>query len=155
MSQTILIKAVVTDILRLHILMQGGGSAIRAKTYRVFHKHNVNIVKDEIVAWALESTALLGCTPCTLAIGIGRSHFEATALMTEAQVYGAFGIQCEIENEITERVNKLGVGVLGLGGNTTILASFIRIGMQRASGVRIVCMRPCCCFEPRIECTEL
>ncbi|MBR5840510.1 MAG: fumarate hydratase, partial [Victivallales bacterium] len=54
------------DGLKLHILMFGGGPAIRAKTLRVFHKHDTKVVLDEIVSWAKESVAQLGCTPCTL-----------------------------------------------------------------------------------------
>ena len=145
----ILIKPVSDDILRLYILMHGGGPEIRAKTYRVFHKHKVSSVIDEIVNWAAEGSALLGCTPVTLAIGIGRSHFEAVSLMTEAIVYGNHDRQSNIENEITEKVNQSKTGPLGLGGNTTVLGTFLQTGPQRASGVRIVSLRPCCCFEPR------
>ena len=55
---------------------------IRDRTYRVFHKHSVQTVLDEIVSWAKESAPLLGCTPCTLGVGIGRSHYEACLLYT-------------------------------------------------------------------------
>jgi fumarate hydratase subunit alpha len=143
------------DILRLHILMQGGGPEIRAKTYRVFHKHRVGSIIDDIVEWASESVGLLGCTPCTLAVGIGRSHFEAASFMLQAMAFGDFSKQNEIEKEITTRVNNTGVGPLGIGGKNTVLATFAVIGPQRASGVRIVCMRPCCCMEPRVAMCEL
>ena len=146
----ILIRRCEENVIRLHILMFGGGPAIRAKTYRVFHRHSVETVLDEIVDWAKESTAQLGCTPCTLAIGIGRSHFEASSLMLQAQVDGCYDVQSDLESEITRRVNESGVGPLGLGGNTSVLATFLKVGAQRASGVRIVCLRPCCCFEPRL-----
>ena len=142
-------------MLRLNILMFGGGLAIRAKTYRVFHKHNTETVLNEIVEWAKESVSQLGCTPCTLAVGIGRSHFEAAALMLEAQADGNYDVQSEMEQEITRRVNAAGIGPLGLGGNTSVLATFLKVGPQRASGVRIVCVRPTCCFEPRIATVEL
>jgi len=150
-----LVRTVKEDVLRLHILMFGGGPAIRGKTYRVFHKHNVQNVLDEIVSWATDSTTMLGCTPCTLAVGVGRSHYEASAMMLQALVDGTYEQQSEMEKEITERVNKVGVGPLGLGGTTTVLATFMKVGPQRASGVRVVCMRPCCCFEPRIASVEL
>lgn len=150
-----LVKEIEEDIVRLHILMQGGGPAIRGKTQRIFHKHNVDIVLDEIVSWATDAVSKLGCTPCTLAIGIGRSQFEATAMMIEAQVYGKYNRQNEMEKEITRRVNDTKVGALGLHGNYTVLGTFMKIGPQRASGVRIVCIRPCCCFEPRIASVEL
>lgn len=150
-----LIRNTKEDVLRLHVLMFGGGPAIRAKTYRVFHKHSVQAVLDEIVEWAKEATALLGCTPCTLAVGIGRSHFEASAMMLQALVEGNYDDQSRMEREITERVNEAQVGPLGLGGKTTVLATFMKVGPQRASGVRIVCLRPCCCFEPRIASVDL
>lgn len=143
------------DLLRLHVLLLGGGPAIRGKTYRVYHKHSVDAVKDEIVSWATEAVRLLGCTPCTLAVGIGRSHYEAASLMIEAQVYGRHGIQSDIENEITKRVNESKVGALGLGGDSSVLATFLRVGPQRASGVRIVSLSPCCSIEPRIASVDL
>lgn len=151
----ILIRNSTDNVIRLHILMFGGGPAIRAKTYRVFHKHNTAVILDEIVKWSIEAVGQLGCSPCTLAVGIGRSHFEAASLMLQAQVDGRYDIQSEMEKEITERVNEANIGPLGLGGKTSVLATFLKVGPQRASGVRIVCVRPTCCFEPRIATAEL
>lgn len=151
----ILLRRCDENVVRLHILMLGGGPAIRAKTYRIFHKHNTNVVIDEIVNWATEGVAQLGCSPCTLAIGIGRSHFEATSMMLQAQTDGKYGVQSDLEKEITRRVNSADIGPLGLGGNTSVMATFLKVGPQRASGVRIVCVRPTCCFEPRIATVEL
>lgn len=151
----ILLRQTAEDVLRLHIMMFGGGPAIRAKTYRVFHKHSVQVVKNEIIEWAKESTAQLGCTPCTLAVGVGRSHYEASSMMLQALVDGTYDQQSELERAITDGVNASDVGALGLHGDTTVLATFLKVGPQRASGVRVVCMRPCCCFEPRIATVEL
>jgi len=150
-----LIRYVDRKVLRIHILMFGGGPAIRAKTYRVFHKHSSDVVIDEIVDWAKQAASELGCTPCTFGIGIGRSHFEAASLMLEALVDGRYDRQSDIEKLITEKVNESHIGPLGLGGNSTALATFLKVGPQRSSGVRIVCMRPCCCFEPRIATVDL
>lgn len=151
----ILIKSVDEDVLRLTVLMLGGGPAIRGITQRVFHKHSVNVVVDEIVNRAKEGVSKLGCSPCVLAVGIGRSQFEATSLMMEAMVYGDFSKQTDFEKKITEKVNEANIGPLGLGGKHSVLATFAKIGPQRASGVRIVALRPCCCFEPRRACVEL
>ena len=151
----ILIRRCKENVLRLHILMFGGGPAIRAKTYRVFHKHNTQVVLDEIVSWAKEAVSQLGCSPCTLAVGVGRSHFEAASMMLQAQADGCYDRQSEMEQEITRRVNEAEIGPLGLGGKTSVIATFMKVGPQRASGVRIVCLRPCCCFEPRIATVEL
>ena len=151
----ILLRRCADDVIRLHILMFGGGPAIRGKTYRVFHKHNTQVVIDEIVKWATEGVAQLGCSPCSLAVGIGRSHFEATSMMLQAQADGCYDVQSEMENEITHRVNEANIGALGLKGDVSVLATFMKVGPQRASGVRIVCVRPTCCFEPRIATIEL
>lgn len=151
----ILIKPVDEDVLRLTILMLGGGPAIRGITQRVFHKHNVDVVIDEIVNRAIPAIAQLGCSPCVLAVGIGRSQFEATSMMMEAMVYGDFGKQSSFEKKITDKVNEANIGPLGLGGKHSVLATFAKVGPQRASGVRIVALRPCCCFEPRRASVEL
>lgn len=145
----IIIKLVEGDFLRLNILMQGGGPEIRGRTYRVFHQHKLSIIVDEIINWALAEVRKLGCTPCVPAVGIGRTHFEATSMMLQAMIEGKFDFQSPIEKEITERINKSNIGPMGLKGKTTALATFLGVGPQRASGVRIVCLRLGCCFEPR------
>lgn len=146
----ILIRRCEENVVRLHVLMFGGGPAIRGKTCHVFHKHNTQVVIDEIVKWATEGVAALGCSPCTLAVGVGRSHYEATSMMLQAQVDGKYDVQTEMEQEITRRVNEADIGPLGLHGKTSVIATYMKVGPQRASGVRIVCVRPNCCFEPRI-----
>ena len=81
------------------------------------------------------------CTPSTIAVGIGRSHYEAT-LMLQALVDGTYDKQSELEQRITDEVNDSGAGALGLGGNNTVLATFMKVGPQRALGAHVVCMRP-------------
>lgn len=151
----ILIKSVEEDVLRLTVLMLGGGPAIRGITQRVFHKHSVDVVIDEIVNRAIPAVSQLGCSPCVLAVGIGRSQFEATSMMMEAMAKGNFNEQSDFEKRITNKVNEANIGPLGLGGKHSVLATFAKIGPQRASGVRIVALRPCCCFEPRRASVEL
>ena len=151
----ILIKPVDEDVLRLTVLMLGGGPAIRGITQRVFHKHSVDVVIDEIVHRAIPAVSQLGCSPCTLAVGIGRSQFEATSMMMEAMAKGNYSEQSDFEKRITDKVNEANVGALGLGGRHSVLATFAKVGPQRASGVRIVALRPCCCFEPRRAFVEL
>ena len=135
--------------------MFGGGPAIRGETFRDFHKHDTRVVLDEIVSWAREGVAQLGCSPCTLGVGVGRSHFEAASMMLQALADGKYGVQSDMEKEITRRVNEADIGPLGLHGNTSVIATFMKVGPQRASGVRSVCVRPCCCFEPRVATVEL
>lgn len=151
----ILIKTVEEDVLRLTVLMLGGGPAIRGITQRIFHKHSVDVVIDEIVNRATPAVSQLGCSPCVLAVGIGRSQFEATSMMMEAMAKGNFNEQSDFEKRITDKVNEANIGPLGLGGKHSVLATFAKVGPQRASGVRIVALRPCCCFEPRRASVEL
>lgn len=71
-----------------------------------------------------EAVAQLGCSPCTLAVGIGRSHYEAAAMMMEAQVHGNYDVQSELEQRITREVNEANIGALGLKGNNSVIATF-------------------------------
>jgi len=74
---------------------------------------------------------------------------EASALMLEAMKEGSLNRQSLWEKRVTDAINATKVGPLGLGGSTTALGTFIKVGPLRASGVRIVSMRPGCCFDPR------
>ncbi len=133
-----LIRYTDDDVVRIHLLMFGGGPAIQGHTHRVFHKHGTEAVLNQIVEWAKASAKNLGCSPCTLAVGVGRSHYEASSLMLQALVDGRYDEQTEMEQEITKRVNEANVGALGLGGDTTVLATFMKVGPQRASVCALV-----------------
>nr|WP_319374207.1 fumarate hydratase [uncultured Methanobacterium sp.] len=135
--------------LKIHVLMLGGGPEIRSHTYRVFHQRDHENLFKEALTWMRSEIPKLGCTPCIPALGIGRTHFEASSLMLKAMAYGDLNHQSEIEKKITDSLNLTNIGALGLGGSVTALGAMVKIGPQRASGVRIVCMRPCCCVEPR------
>lgn len=137
------------------VLMLGGGPEIRAKTYHVFHHHSGRNVIDQVANWAADEVKKLGCTPTIPAIGIGRTHYEATCLMLEAMKEGNLNIQNELEKSVTNIINKTNVGALGLGGQTTAIGSFIKIGPFRAGGTRIVSMRLGCCFDPRRAVREI
>ena len=76
-------------------------------------------------------------------------------MMIEAMVKGSYCKQDDLERRITDKLNMTDIGPMGLKGDTSVLATFLKVGPQRASGVRIVSVRPCCCFEPRIATVEL
>ena len=143
------------DTLNIHFLLEGGGPEIRAKTFRVYHKRSFSNVIDVAVDWLEDSLKMLGCTPSIPSIGIGRTHFEATSLLLKSIAYGNLDSQSEIENYVTSTLNKSGIGPMGFGGKTTVLGSYVNIGPQRASGVRIVSVRPSCFVEPRVACLKL
>ncbi len=137
------------DTLNIHFLLQGGGPEIRAKTYRVYHKRSFDTVIGQAINWLEDSLKLLGCTPSIPSIGIGRTHYEASSLMLKSMVYGNLDNLSDEERFVTQKLNQSNIGPLGFGGNTTVLGTFIKIGNQRASGVRIVSVRPSCFVEPR------
>ena len=143
------------DTLNIHFLLEGGGPEIRAKTFRVYHKRSFSNVIDTAVEWLADSLKMLGCTPSIPSIGIGRTHFEATSLLLKSIAYGNLDCQNEVERHVTSALNDTGIGPLGLGGKTTVLGSYVNIGNQRASGVRIVSVRPSCFVEPRVACLKL
>ena len=143
------------DTLNIHFILEGGGPEIRAKTLRVYHKRSFDNVIDTACEWLEESLKMLGCTPSIPAIGIGRTHYEATSLLLKAIAYGNLDNQSEHEKRITNRLNKTDIGPMGFGGKTTVLGTYLNIGNQRASGVRIVSIRPSCFVEPRVATLKL
>ena len=143
------------DTLNVHFLLEGGGPEIRAKTYRVYHKRSFENVIGTACEWLESSLEMLGCTPSIPSIGIGRTHFEATSLLLKSIAYGNLSNQSRHEQEIADRLNSTGIGPMGLGGKTTVLGCYLNIGNQRASGVRIVSIRPSCFVEPRVATLKL
>jgi fumarate hydratase subunit alpha len=148
-------RDVSSDTLNIHFILEGGGPEIRAKTYRVYHKRSFSNVIDTAVDWLKESLKMLGCTPSIPSIGIGRTHFEANALLLKSIVYGNLDNQSDVEKYVACELNKTGIGPMGFGGNATVLGSYVNIGNQRASGVRIVAVRPSCFVEPRVATLKL
>lgn len=148
-------KEELIDNIKIHLLLLGGGPEIRAKTYRVFHKRDYKEVLNVATRRFKENLSFLGCTPSIPVIGIGRTHFEANSLLIKAMIYGNLDNQSDFENYISDELNKTNIGPMGLGGKTTTIGSFVKIGPQRASGVRILATRPCCFIEPRIGTIEI
>ena len=148
-------REISPDTLNLHFILEGGGPEIRAKTYRVYHKRSFKNVIDTAIDWLSDSLNLLGCTPSIPSIGIGRTHYEANALLLKSVAYGNLTNQSGTERYVNSRLNDTGIGPLGFGGKTTVLGSYVNVGNQRASGVRIVAVRPSCFVEPRVATLKL
>ena len=148
-------REISPDTLNLHFILEGGGPEIRAKTYRVYHKRSFKNVIDTAIDWLADSLNQLGCTPSIPSIGIGRTHYEANALLLKSVAYGNLTNQSDTEIYVNSRLNDTGIGPLGFGGKTTVLGSYVNVGNQRASGVRIVAIRPSCFVEPRVATLKL
>lgn len=148
-------RDISADTLNLHFLLEGGGPEIRSKTFRVYHKRSFENVIGTACEWLESSLKMLGCTPSIPSIGIGRTHYEATSLLLKSIAYGNLDNLNEFERDITNRLNQTGIGPMGFGGRTTVLGCYLNISNQRASGVRIVSVRPSCFVEPRVATLKL
>lgn len=148
-------RDISADTLNLHFLLEGGGPEIRSKTFRVYHKRSFENVIGTACEWLEASLEMLGCTPSIPSIGIGRTHYEATSLLLKSIAYGNLDNLNEFERDITNRLNQTGIGPMGFGGRTTVLGCYLNISNQRASGVRIVSVRPSCFVEPRVATLKL
>ena len=152
-------RDISADTLNLHFLLEGGGPEIRSKTFRVYHKRSFENVIGTACEWLESSLEMLGCTPSIPSIGIGRTHYEATSLLLKS-IKTSININSiknlnEFEIDITNRLNQTGIGPMGFGGRTTVLGCYLNISNQRASGVRIVSVRPSCFVEPRVATLKL
>lgn len=143
------------DTLNIHFLLEGGGPEIRSRTFRVYHKRSFDNVIDTACEWLESSLKMLGCTPSIPSIGIGRTHYEATSLLLKSVAYGNLDSQSDHERQITDKLNESQIGPLGFGGKTTVLGTYLNIGNQRASGIRVVSIRPSCFVEPRVATLRL
>jgi fumarate hydratase subunit alpha len=143
------LKVIPGNELRITVLMLGGGPELRATTLKIHHERSVETVIRQAGQWAVDVASKLGCTPMVPLVGIGRTHYEATSMMLEAMKDANFDQQNQWEQMITDMVNASGAGSLSLQGSVTALGSFIKVGPQRASGQRMVCMRPGCSVDVR------
>ncbi|PKL65594.1 MAG: fumarate hydratase [Methanomicrobiales archaeon HGW-Methanomicrobiales-3] len=80
--------------------------------------------KDQIAKFVVETVYLAGSRPCPpliIGVGIGGTFDGAAALAKEALLEPVDPMM-GYEQEILDAVNKLGIGAMGLGGDTTALA---------------------------------
>ena len=86
-----------------------------------------------IVDFVIDSVRIGGGSPCPpLVVGIGvGGNFESSALLAKRALLRKIGerhreqIYREIEEELLEKINKLGIGPMGLGGRSTAIDVFV------------------------------
>ncbi|HUK37986.1 MAG TPA: fumarate hydratase [Methanomicrobiales archaeon] len=84
----------------------------------------------DVVRFVAETVALAGAKPCPpviLGVGIGSTFDGAAALAKEALLLPIDAMD-PFEQEICDAVNSLGIGPMGLGGDTTALAVKVKKG---------------------------
>jgi fumarate hydratase subunit alpha len=80
--------------------------------------------KDQIEKFVVETVYLAGARPCPpviIGVGIGGT-FDGAAALAKQALLEPVDTMTEYEQKILCAVNRLGIGPMGLGGNTTALA---------------------------------
>ena len=89
--------------------------------------------KAEIIGWVVDVVRTAGadaCPPFVVGIGIG-GDFELSCLLSKKALLrnlnekNADDFYAKLESELLSRINALGLGPQGLGGDTTALACLV------------------------------
>lgn len=101
--------------------------------------------REEIIQYVLDCVKKAGgnpCPPIVLGIGIGGdfeqcAYLAKKALCRSVSVKNPDGYYAEMEAEILERVNKLGIGPQGFGGDTTALSVAVETAPTHIAGLPV------------------
>lgn len=119
-------EVVPGEKIKISLLCKGGGAENRS-AIRMFLPTST---KEEIEKFIIETVENAGpdaCPPFIVGVGIG-GNFETAPLLAKKALLrpvGKHNSETDIakwERELLEKINKLGMGPMGLGGRTTALA---------------------------------
>lgn len=134
-------RIVQGDKLRLIVAPKGFGSENMSRI-KMF---TPSATREDIIDFVVETAALAGSNPCppmVLGVGIG-GDFEQCALLAKKALCRSAAkknpdeFYSRIEEEMLERVNKLGIGPQGFGGKTTALAVAIEAAPTHIAGLPV------------------
>ncbi len=117
------------DKLKITVMAKGGGCENKS-AFRIFRP---TAEANEITDWVLDVVRNGGadaCPPFIVGIGIG-GDFELSCLLSKKALLRNIGepnadsFYAKLESDLLSRINRLGVGPQGLGGDTTVLAVLI------------------------------
>jgi fumarate hydratase subunit alpha len=120
---------VAGDGLTITIQPKGGGSENMSEVKMLSASDGAEGIKKFVVDRVARSKAN-PCPPVVVGVGIGGT-FEKCAMLAKHSLLREIGsvhpdpFYAEMEKELLERVNKLGIGPQGLGGRVTALAVFV------------------------------
>jgi fumarate hydratase subunit alpha len=123
------VEVVPGDKVKLTIAPKGGGSENMSQVKMLKPSDGAKGVVDFVVD-AASKAGSNPCPPIVMGVGIGGT-FEKVAYLAKKALLREIGsvhpdpFYAEMEKEMLEKVNKLGVGPQGYGGRTTALAVFI------------------------------
>jgi fumarate hydratase subunit alpha len=114
------------NLIRITVVPKGGGAENMSEVKMMKAADGIEGVKDFVVD-KIKRAGGNPCPPVVVGVGIGGS-FEHCALLAKKALLRPLNERhsdstwAAVEEEILERINKLGIGPQGLGGRTTALA---------------------------------
>ena len=114
------------DKVKIKVAPKGFGSENMSRVFLLKPADGIEGVKNAILT-AVQDAGPNACPPMVVGVGIGGT-FEKCALMAKDALTREVGTHSDIqwvkdlEEEMLETINKLGIGPGGLGGTTTALA---------------------------------
>ena len=140
--------------IEITVAPKGFGSENCSKLYMLKPADGIEGVKNAIMD-AVESAGPNACPPMVIGVGIG-GDFEKVAIMAKQALTRDIGVHsdiayvAELEKEMTDRINKLGIGPGGLGGTTTALAVNINTYPTHIAGLPVA-VNICCHVDRHVN----
>ncbi|UCG44129.1 MAG: fumarate hydratase [candidate division WOR-3 bacterium] len=117
------------DRLKITVQPKGGGSENMSEVRMLSAADGAEGIKNFVVDRVARSKAN-PCPPVVVGVGIGGT-FDKCAQLSKKALLREIGsvhpdpVYAEMEQELLQRINKLGIGPQGLGGRVTALAVFV------------------------------
>ena len=114
------------DKLEITVAPKGAGSENMSQIKMLKPSDGLQGVKD-FVLWAVENAGPNPCPPIVVGVGVGGTFDKAAfmakkALTRDLNEHNPDPFWADLEQELLEKINELGIGPQGLGGKTTALA---------------------------------
>ena len=114
------------DKLEITVAPKGAGSENMSQIKMLKPSDGLQGVKDFIL-WAVENAGPNPCPPIVVGVGVGGTFDKAAfmakkALTRDLNEHNPDPFWADLEQELLEKINELGIGPQGLGGKTTALA---------------------------------
>ena len=140
-------KIVQGDQVKIKVAPKGFGSEIMSRVFMLKPADGIEGVKEAVLT-AVKDAGPNACPPMVVGVGIGGT-FEKCALMAKEALTREVGSHSdipyvkELEEELLERINKIGIGPGGLGGSTTALAVNVNTYPTHIAGLPVA-VNICC-----------
>ena len=135
-------KIVPGDQVKIKVAPKGFGSENMSRVFMLKPADGIEGVKEAVLT-AVKDAGPNACPPMVVGVGIGGT-FEKCALMAkEALSHSDIPYVKELEEELLERINKIGIGPGGLGGSTTALAVNVNTYPTHIAGLPVA-VNICC-----------